>query len=138
MALIHRTKSGQPPLLHVDAEPIAPPPAREAKKRPAPIGERYWPEVVIVPEARQRLESLEIWHSSVRRAFQETLASLLENHRCGELPSEDGIGEMAVMPVDDLPGDIRVVYQYSKHRILIFDVRRPDQPALFGVPSRPR
>lgn len=103
-------------------------PAQTARKRVEQLA--YWPCVTITSDAQARLGSLEIQYGSFGRAMQATVASLVESIRKGETAGV-GFCQIPLMAMDDLPSDITIVYQHSKDALVIVDVRRPDQPALF-------
>lgn len=130
MALVKRNRQLQPTLMNVEA-PTQRNDQAAVRKRRAIASVAFWPQVTITPDALQRLETLTILHSEMPHAFQATVSSILESIRLGGL-SGVGFEETAVIPSGDLPSDIRVFYQYSNQRLVIVDIRRPDQPSLFG------
>lgn len=130
MALVKRNRPLQPTLLNVATTELQAKEASGREQRPITTV-AFWPEVTITPDAAQRLESLTILHSEMPRAFQATVSSILESIRLGGLAGV-GFEETAVIPSGELPSDIGVFFQYSNQRLVIVDIRRPDQPSLFG------
>lgn len=130
MALIHRQKPEQPPLMRVDADASLNASAPKVRRAPA-VGVSYWPSVEIMPSAQTRLDHLEILHGSITRAVRETLCSLLESIRNGNTIADGAIRATPLMPSADVPNDVTFVYRATSERLTIVDIRRPDQPSLF-------
>lgn len=130
MALVKRNRPVQPALMSVETIDTSRISRPAQQKRPL-SSIAFWPEVTITPEAAQRLESLTILHGEMVHSFHATIASILESIRLGGL-SGVGFEETTVIPSGELPSDIRVFFQYSNQRVVIVDIRRPDQPSLFG------
>ena len=116
--------------MSVAASPIeAKLPAHTARRRVEQMP--FWPQVTITSEAGERLSYLEILYPAAAEAMRWTVCSIVEAIRSGETKGLVGFSQVPLMAMDDLPTDVTVVYQFSKDRLVIVDVRRPAQPALF-------
>ncbi len=128
MAMFTRKVTEQPVLLQVELgkSPIV-------IERPRPMAATpYWVAVSVTAAAKERIEELQSLFSDTETAVQQTVSSLLEAVRTKQMKNFAGFGETQLAKCGNVPHDVRILFQYSESQLVIVDVRRPDQPALFG------
>ena len=102
-------------------------------EKPKPMSASpYWVAVSVTAAAKERIEELQELFSDTETAVQQTVSSLLEAIRTKQMKNFAGFGETQLVKCGNVPHDVRILFQYSESQIVIVDVRRPDQPALFG------